>query len=230
MLHHLLLPALVLSLMMPRLVAAQKPSGELVDFSAAVIVTAREPGAGEQKSVQVLQEEIEKRSGIKLAVVNQWPKTKQAVIAVGLQSAAGEFAGPFAAQLEGAQTPAAEGFALSVEREPRTAVIIGGRDTRGLLYGVGCLLRKMEMAPQSVRVPAGLHFTSAPKYPLRGHQLGYRPKVNAYDAWTEAQFDQYIRELALFGANSIEIVPPRTGGMPAPRADPVRCRFPASPL
>jgi len=215
--HHLRLTVLVLGFMMLFPWAAQGGAsrpGYFVrnpfDFSAAVIVTAHEPGAGEQKAVQVLQEEIEKRSGIKLDVVNQWPKTKQAVIAVGLQSAAGKFAGPFAAQLKGAQIPTAEGFALSVENEPRTAVIIGGQDTRGLLYGIGCLLRKMEMAPQKVGVPVGLHVTSAPKYPLRGHQLGYRPKVNAYDAWTEAQFDQYIRELALFGANSIEIVPPRT--------------------
>ena len=41
-------------------------------------------------------------------------------------------------------------------------------------------------------------------------QLGYRPKTNAYDAWTVAQYDRYIRDLALFGANSIEIMPPRT--------------------
>ena len=38
--------------------------------------------------------------------------------------------------------------------------------------------------------------------------------MNAYDAWSEAQFDQYIRELALFGANSIEILPPRTDDQP----------------
>ncbi len=35
-------------------------------------------------------------------------------------------------------------------------------------------------------------------------------KTNAYDAWSVAQFNQYIRDLALFGANSIEIMPPRT--------------------
>jgi hypothetical protein len=68
----------------------------------------------------------------------------------------------------------------------------------------------MELRPKSIRIPAGLRVSTAPKFPLRGMQLGYRPKVNAYDAWSPAQFDQYIRELALFGANSIEILPPRT--------------------
>ena len=59
-------------------------------------------------------------------------------------------------------------------------------------------------------VPDGINVTTAPKIALRGHQLGYRPKTNSYDAWDIAQWDQYIRELALFGANSIELIPPRS--------------------
>jgi len=59
-------------------------------------------------------------------------------------------------------------------------------------------------------VPVSATISTTPVYSVRGHQLGYRPKTNSYDAFSVAQFDQYIRELALFGANSIEIVPPRT--------------------
>jgi hypothetical protein len=40
--------------------------------------------------------------------------------------------------------------------------------------------------------------------------LAYRPKTNAYDAWTPEIYEQYIRELALFGANTIDILPPCT--------------------
>ena len=36
-------------------------------------------------------------------------------------------------------------------------------------------------------------------YPLRGHQLGYRPKTNSYDAWTPAMWEQYVRDLVVFG-------------------------------
>ncbi len=50
---------------------------------------------------------------------------------------------------------------------------------------------------------------TAPKYPLRGHQLGYRPKTNSYDAWDLPQWERYIRELAIC-TNAIELVPPRT--------------------
>ena len=48
--------------------------------------------------------------------------------------------------------------------------------------------------------------TSSPKYRLRGHQIGYRPKVNTYDAWTPADFEQYVRAVA------VPAVPPGVAG------------------
>ena len=64
------------------------------------------------------------------------------------------------------------------------------------------------------RRAAACLYTASPKYPLRGHQLGYRPKTNAYDAWTVEMWEQYIRDLAVFGTNAIEIVPPRSDDEP----------------
>ncbi len=51
-----------------------------------------------------------------------------------------------------------------------------------------------------------MNLTSSPHYAVRGHQLGYRPKTNAYDAMTVEMWDQYIRELAIFGTNTIELL------------------------
>jgi hypothetical protein len=62
----------------------------------------------------------------------------------------------------------------------------------------------------SLSVPDDLSVSTAPKYPLRGHQLGYRPKTNSYDAWSVPIWDQYIRDLAIFGTNAIELIPPRS--------------------
>ncbi len=90
------------------------------------------------------------------------------------------------------------------------AVLVTGHDARGILYGIGRLLRQMAMRPGSVQVPDTLRLSTTPYATIRGHQLGYRPKNNTLDAWEPAQFEQYIRELAFFGANSIEILPPRT--------------------
>ena len=85
-----------------------------------------------------------------------------------------------------------------------------GADARGVLFGVGRLLRELRMTSGSVRVPPGLAIVSAPQVALRGHQLGYRPKTNAYDAWDVPMWEQYIRDLAIFGSNAIELIPPRS--------------------
>lgn len=102
-----------------------------------------------------------------------------------------------------------DGFRI-VFTEDNKSVLICGHDERGALYGVGYFLRKIEMRDKEILVPRGLKKSSSPMYQIRGHQLGYRPKTNAYDAWTVEQFDHYIRDLAIFGVNTIEIMPPKT--------------------
>src|SRR5262249_28294215 len=72
------------------------------------------------------------------------------------------------------------------------------------------LLRELHMTRGRISLPVPLDITTAPKYPLRGHQLGYRPKTNSYDGWNLAQWEQYIRDLAVFGTNAVELIPPRS--------------------
>jgi len=70
------------------------------------------------------------------------------------------------------------------------------------------------MEKGAVSIPDGFTETSAPRYPLRGHQLGYRPKTNSYDGWAVPVWEQYIRDLAVFGTNAIELIPPRSDDEP----------------
>ena len=83
-------------------------------------------------------------------------------------------------------------------------------DDRGVLFGAGYLLRHLHMRRQMLELESSLDVTTAPQMPVRGHQLGYRPKTNAYDAWSVPMWDQYIRELAIFGTNTAELIPPRS--------------------
>jgi hypothetical protein len=41
-----------------------------------------------------------------------------------------------------------------------------------------------------VTLPDALRISTAPRYRLRGHQLGYRPKTNSYDGWTVADWEK----------------------------------------
>lgn len=146
-----------------------------------------------QKAATVLVEEVEKRSQIR------WPIGQRAesgaVISLAIASG-----GP------------REGYSI---RADSNHIAITGSDERGLLFGVGKVLRTMVCERQSVTInPSHAAGSSAPKYQLRGHQLGYRPKTNAYDAWNVPTWDQYIRDLAIFGTNAIELIPPRSDDLP----------------
>jgi len=185
-------------------------SAHEVDFSKAIIVAPRKTGRLERKAITVLQEEVKKRTGITLRTSNTWPKKSLPVIVVGQYAKIKKIAGPYADLFTAENMPGAEGFRLVVKSNPSPTVFIVGSDARGVLYGVGKLLRQARLKDGSIIIPGNLDITTAPRYAIRGHQLGYRPKTNAYDAWSVEQFDQYIRELAIFGANSIEIMPPRT--------------------
>jgi hypothetical protein len=160
------------------------------------------------KAAHILQEEISKRSEITLSVTYSRSPEAGASIAIGLESQMNELSAPEKSALEELKETGTEGFKIITGEDG--SVIIAGHDEAGALYGTGWLLRKLEITRHSIILPARAAFSSTPAYPVRGHQLGYRPKTNSYDAWTVAQYDSYIRDLLLFGANSIEIMPPRT--------------------
>jgi hypothetical protein len=187
-------------------------SGHALDLRNAVIVSAPDTSARQKQAVKMLVEEVEKRTNIRWPQVTEWPTTNVPVIAVGLSSAVHEIAGPFADGLQPAPAPsAAEGYRLCVRKaENNPAVVVLGNDERGVLFGVGNLLRELRMGRGRVSLRDELDITTAPKYALRGHQLGYRPKCNSYDAWDLPTWEQYFRDLAVFGCNAIELIPPRS--------------------
>ncbi|MBI3681603.1 MAG: hypothetical protein HY235_14570 [Acidobacteria bacterium] len=161
-----------------------------LDLRNAVVIAPANPAKSEQKAVQALVEEIEKRTQIRLPVAGA-PSRGQPAIRL-TRRAAGR---------------PAEGYRL-LARE--SEVLIEGNDPRGVLFGAGHLLRLLHLGKQIISLPADIAVDTAPKYPLRGHQLGYRPKTNSYDGWTLAMWEQYIRDLAMWGTNAIELIPPRS--------------------
>ena len=181
------------------------------DFSASKIVISQDLSETEQAALQILMEEVEKRTMIELPTTLQWPDSSTPVIAIGTASSFNN-KGPFNQHIIESSTKAAEGFSIKVINEVRNAptLFIIGNDARGMLFGVGYFLRKISMTPGKILVPNDLNIDTYPIVPLRGHQLGYRPKTNAYDGLTEDMWEQYIRDLIVFGTNSIELMPPIT--------------------
>ncbi len=182
---------------------------QMLNLSTAEIISPETDDALVSKSLEVLTEEIEKRSHIQLPVRSEWPGSKSPAIIVGLERDLQNLPQAISSLISTMPDVEAEGYKLMVS-SPSNLVIVAGADGRGVLYGVGKLLRNMEMRANELLVPGDFKISTSPAYSIRGHQLGYRPKTNSYDAWSVEQFDNYIRDLAIFGANSIEIMPPRT--------------------
>ncbi|GLU54103.1 alpha-glucuronidase family glycosyl hydrolase [Dyadobacter frigoris] len=187
----------------------QSAKAQTLDLSKAQLYTTISDKNTLLRSLEVLQNEVEKRSGTKFQIVKKLPKTGQQIIVIALESDIPKLADSYSKALNKLPEIKSEGFKLLAIPTEKTVLIVG-KDARGILYGVGRLLRNMEIRQGEIHVEENLAIATSPRYPIRGHQLGYRPKTNAYDAFSVAGFDQYIRDLSLFGANSIEIMPPRT--------------------
>ncbi len=191
-----------------------QPAGNYIDFSASQIVISQDLSqlsVPEQAALQMLVEEMCKRTTIEMSTGVKWPDTSIPVIAVGVSSSFRNN-GPYSQVSFSTPAGSAEGFSIKMVNEGRKApaLFIMGNDTGGMLFGVGYFLRKITMRPGKILVPNDISTETHPVVALRGHQLGYRPKTNAYDGLTEAMWEQYIRDLIIFGTNSVELVPPIT--------------------
>lgn len=198
-----------LLLLISLVICAPPAESQTLDLSKAQVFTTISDQKILLRSIEVLQNETEKRSGIRWLVIKKLPKSGQPAILIVLENEVTKLPAAYQTAIHTLPEIKSEGFKLVALPSEKTVVIVG-KDARGILYGVGRFLRNAEMQDGSVQIPAQLALSTSPRYPIRGHQLGYRPKTNAYDAFSVAQFDQYIRDLAIFGANSIEIMPPRT--------------------
>ncbi|MBM3493713.1 MAG: hypothetical protein FJX72_05235, partial [Armatimonadetes bacterium] len=208
------LAALLLAVAAPEARAADG-----LDLSRALIVTRPAQAANpvEQTAAVVLAEEVEARTGVRWKAAESWPASGWSVAIVSGKDASIAGRTPPA----GAITSAPEGYGIATDMsvEGRPVLWVVGADPRGALFGVGRFLRTAEMRKGAVRLPEPLNTVTAPAYPIRGHQLGFRATANSYDAWKPDQYDRYIRELALFGTNAIENIPlqddrPTAGGFP----------------
>ena len=202
------------------LVAPAEGQEPPLDLRDAVVVTVAGMPGPEQAAVDLLLDEVEARTIIRWKVVHDWPADPSVpVVAVGTAATASGWAGDLAASLGSPGPLREEGYAIRAVTGARDApaVLVAGNDSRGVLFGIGRLLQEMRMYREESRqvrgridLPAGFSVTTAPAYPMRGHQLGYRPKVNSYDGWTPDVWEQYLRDLAVFGTNAFEMIPPRS--------------------
>lgn len=170
---------------------------DMADLTNAVVFVSEGASAREARALDFLLDEVEARTNLRWNVVTTAPYATEAHPVIQLARC-------------GVGVPdKAEAYAINVDHAANTVTVFG-HDERGVLFGAGRLLREMRLEPGSATIPASLSIATAPETPLRGHQLGYRPKTNSYDAWTPEMWEQYLRDLIVFGTNAVELIPPRS--------------------
>ncbi len=176
---------------------------------AAILVAARPQVRTELVAAHMLQEEVQKRTGLKWETMTERPGRKPVIALAGATES--EFASLKVPRRSGQNVPESrsEGYRVCVRRDGDGAPVIWviGADARGILFGVGRLIRLLDWGAGRVTLAETTDISSSPAYPIRGHQLGYRARANSYDAWDVATYEQYIRDLILFGCNAIENIP-----------------------
>ena len=199
----------VLPLVVLLALSAQAFGAEKIDISEAVVVVSS-TATIHAKAADMLRDEIEKRTRIGLDVVSKMPGADKVAIIMGT---AKELAKQSYRPVAGLDVPEqTDAYAVWIDRSKRdaTTVCLAGHDDRAVLYAAGRLLRELTMGRDRLELDINLRVATAPKYPLRGHQVGYRPKTNAYDAWSIDIWEQYYRDMIVFGASAIEIIPPKS--------------------
>lgn len=156
------------------------------------------------KAAQMLQEEIQRRTHIALTMEESYSsreKTPLILLATAARLASD-------AKPPGSLSLPHKKDAYAIWSDPKNSrICLLGYDPRGVLFAAGRFLRLAEMKMNGLFFPAQMALATAPEIPIRGHQLGYRGTPNSYDAWDESAFEQYLRDLILFGTNAIELVP-----------------------
>ena len=138
----------------------------MLDLSRAVVVTPPALTGPERKAVEILVEDVARRSGIRWKVLSPWPAEPVPVVAVGSSSAAKAFTGPFAEFFgDGTRPRPAEGYRIRTETKG-PAVLVAGNDARGVLFGVGRLLRELRTTEGRVLPPFEFQLETDPRYPL----------------------------------------------------------------
>jgi len=217
-----IMPAKTLSVLLLAVITATASPSRLrasnaIDLSKAKIVVLNQNSKIISNAADMLADEIEKRTRIRLDIIRTIPNNNPLIlIATADRLAAESFPPPPQCPI----LPQKDAYALwtDTSRPNAPTICAAGYDDRAALFAAGRLLRLLDMQRDALTLDDDIKISTAPKHPLRGHQLGYRPKTNSYDGWDIKMWEQYYRDLIVFGTNAVELIPPESDDAP-PESD-----------
>lgn len=154
----------------------------MTDFTGLSIVAQT---ATECKAAELFANEIEQRTG-------KWPSFTE------------NSTGPCVVFCEENTFTDKDSYRIDVKEN---TVTISGQGIRALIYGYAMFLRKTVYDGETITLISSIDGVYAPDKKIRGHQLGYRPMNNTYDAWSLEQYRRYYLDMMYFGSNMVEHIP-----------------------
>lgn len=181
---------------------------QIADLSKATILASKNiPSPVRETAIRILKEEIAKRTSLQLKENDKSVSKQLIILALATENEVSGFNLPVNADAEKPENKP-EGYRLVLNQtDGKTILWLIAADQRGVIFAVGQLLRTAVLTKNKINFDSKNEIATSPKYPIRGHQIGYRNTANSWDSWTMAQYETYLRELALFGTNSIENIP-----------------------
>ena len=146
-----------------------------IDFSAAtVVVRGGDRPPAEKIASTILTEEIAKRAGVKWTVIDQWPTQAQTIIALSVKASPPAWKDHIPASASSSSIlDKAEGFSIRIQEKTESqspTIYVTGTDPRGLMFGVGKLLRSFDWNLGTVKLASEFQLDNSPDVPLRGEE------------------------------------------------------------
>jgi len=159
--------------------------------------------AGQTIAAEFLCDEISRRTDVAVSVAGTVPPNTQPTVFMGTVA---EFPVSYPAP-KGMNVPEIpDGFGLSVDTRTRQAptIYIIGRDERGVLFGAGMLVRRLNIGRNTINIDEHLQVTSAPHSRIRGHKL--LPEQHDFIDWNSwPDKSQLVKDMVIFGTNTFNL-------------------------
>lgn len=182
---------------------------ENIDFSNAKIFQPADSPPLAKKAVKMLKDEISSRTSLNLPL-SPSPKNGPTIV-IGIEKDLLEMDKDYHRSLSSLPTTSKDGYKVILLPDKKT-ILIAGHDDRGVIYGVGHLLRKMEWGENKIHFPLSTAISSSPMFPVRGHHITQHITKNSTPGEI-ALYEQLLRDLMYFGMNHVSARSPEEAQM-----------------
>lgn len=181
---------------------AQKP----IDLSSLTVIISDEIESPIDETIEeIISTKIENHSGKKIKTSDGEDVATTIIVALSQQKSVH---GKVVPRRIGKNLPEfkKEGYRLVLNEDPKGHTLwILGADSRGILYGIGKLLRTFDFTKGNIIVYDEFDISSSPEYKIRGLQfskgIGNNPLNNQWDI---KQYETSMLNHVFFGMNAIE--------------------------